>query len=229
MLFSFLCHTSVLIFSWRQRSMSSGFLTAQQSTLATRQSDYPEWHLNRKRYALWYLTLEQAECITYCEQLTAHFSDLIIQPMQRQYHITVFVCGFLQDHPVYNDDFSPAQLLKQRALLEQMSLKPIQLSTGRVRSFQSSLFVEIEDQQNILAQLRTQMTQYADEIRAQIYIPHLSLGIYNGVYDYAQIMQRINSIKQRSFVLNFRQLHFGYYQAQCLQGPLYAVDTLQLD
>lgn len=209
--------------------MSLGFLTAQQSTLATRQSGYPEWHLNREKYALWYLELEQTECITYCQQLTAHFSDLIIQPMQRQYHITVFVCGFLQDQLIYNDDFSLAQFQKQRALLEQLSLNPIQLRTGKVRSFQSALFVEIEDQKNILAQLRAQMAQCADEIRAQIYIPHLSLGIYNNVYDYAQIMKRINSVEQRSFVLNFKQLHFGYYQAQCLQGPLYAAHTLQLD
>ncbi|MDQ8935559.1 2'-5' RNA ligase family protein [Acinetobacter rudis] len=209
--------------------MSSVFLTAQQTTLATTQSDYPEWHLNRKKYALWYLQLEQQDCIDYCQQLSQHFSDFIIQPMQRQYHITIFVCGFLGQQQVYNDDFSHEQFIQQRKKIAQLNLSPIVLNTANVRSFRSSLFVEIEDSKQILQQLRQQMGLYAQEIRAQYYVPHLSLGIYNNSYSYAQIQAAIDALEQRSFVLTFKQLHFGYYQAQCLQGPLYAEHTLQLD
>lgn len=209
--------------------MSSVFLTERQTTLATTQTDYPEWHLNRQKYALWYLELEQADCIAYCQQLSQHFSDLIIQPIQRQYHITIFVCGFLQDQCIYKDDFSHAQFLQQSALVKQLKLGMIQLNTGKVRSFQSSLMIEIHDPEQVFVQLRDQMGSCADEIREQIYIPHLTLGIYNNSYDYSQIMARINALEQQSFVLNFKQCHFGYYQAQSLQGPLHAVYTLNLD
>lgn len=205
------------------------FLNAHQRVLATPQRDYTEWHRNRKKFAVWYLQVESAECVAYCQQLTQHFSDLLIQPMSRQYHVTLFVCGFWQKQLQLADDFSQAQLIKQLESLQQIKLTSIQLQSGAIRSFQSSLCLEIFDPQNSLSGIRNILAQHATEIRAQVYLPHLTLGIYNQAYHYDQIMACIAQAPQQQFNLTCRQLYFGYYQPHILQGPLYAAHTLQLD
>lgn len=205
------------------------FLKAHEYVIPTEQRDYIEWHRGRKKFALWYLHIEQDDCIGYCQRLTQHFSHLMIQPIQRQPHITIFVCGFWID-PVTNlDEFSSIQFEQQRQQLQHSSLEPVQLITGKIRSFNSSLCVEIKDPSGYLAQLRYVLGQSADEIRTQAYFPHISLGIYRQAYSYDQIMASIDAVEQQYFKLNCSQLYFGYYQPQHLQGPLLAVDTLRLD
>lgn len=205
------------------------FLKAHHHAIPTEQRDYPEWHLNRKQFALWYLQIEQSDGMAYCQRLTQHFSHFMIQPIQRQPHVTIFVCGFWLDPVIRADEFSSLQLAKQLQQLQQSSLEPIQLQTGQIRSFESSLCIEIHDPQQRLQQLRAILNQSATEIRVQPYFPHISLGIYRQAYDYDQIMASINAVEQQYFTLHCSQLHFGYYQPQHLQGPLYAAHTLRLD
>lgn len=205
------------------------FLKAHHRVIPTEQRDYFEWHLNRKRFALWYLQIEQDDCVAYCQRLTQQFSHLMIQPMQRQPHVTIFVCGFWLDPVTRADDFSSSQLEKQLQQLQQLSLEPIQLQSGQIRSFESSLCLEILDTQHQLQRLRAIMGQSAVEIRSQAFFPHISLGIYRQAYHYDQIMACINQVEQQHFTLHCSQLHFGYYHAQHLQGPLYAAHTLRLD
>ncbi len=74
--------------------------------------DYPEWHHGRTDYALWYIEIDQPELVEYLDAIKIHFSDFLIRSNQRQYHITLFVCGFLNTHlSPYNDDFSHEQSL----------------------------------------------------------------------------------------------------------------------
>jgi hypothetical protein len=69
--------------------------------------DYPEWHLGRQNYALWYLEINDQKIVDYLDALRAHFSEFLLEPNSRQYHITLFICGFLtHETRIYSDDFS---------------------------------------------------------------------------------------------------------------------------
>ena len=124
-------------------------LQASTQLIATELRDYPEWHHGRSDYGLWYIEIDQPELIQYLDQLRTPFSNLLIPSNQRQYHITLFVCGFLiADSHKYDDDFQIAQLNRQIDLLKQLQLKPFELEITQIDSFSSALFLQVNDTNN---------------------------------------------------------------------------------
>lgn len=197
------------------------FLQPQQCTQATRARDYPEWHHGRERYALWYIEIFDAELNQYLHKLRQHFSGLLYQPNHRQFHISLFICGFPAQAPAqYDDDFVDAQLQQQCQDLRHAAAASFQLKTGSVRSFNSALFVEVHDLEQQLPRLRRILAASADEIAALKYCAHITLGVYQDTYTYAQVSRQIAAVEQQCFEFNVQQLCFGDYQAHQLQGRL---------
>lgn len=207
------------------------FLQPHHLTLPTVQRDYPEWHLGRKKYALWYLEIEDQDLLEYLQQLRTHFSDLLFQPIHRQFHITLYICGFLTDqiNPQHNDGFLSAALQAQCTYLKQNPISAFILRSTQIRSFDSALMIEVDDPSRKLFDLRQIFAQYTPEIAALQYCAHITLGVYRDAYDYAQIHHRIAAIKQQQFEFEVKQLTFGWYQPDILQGPLYADRSIALD
>ncbi len=47
------------------------------------------------------------------------FSEFLIEPNHRQYHVTLFICGFLTNETkIYGDDFSFGEFVQQREILK---------------------------------------------------------------------------------------------------------------
>lgn len=197
------------------------FLQAQQFTQATIARDYPEWHHDRERYALWYIEIQDPALSQYLQHLRQHFSGLLYQPNHRQFHISLFICGFrCTSTAQYNDDFLDAQFQQQCSDLSQASLASFPLQTGRICSFDSALFVEVLDPTQQLARIRQILSASAAEIAAPHYCAHVTLGVYQDAYPYAQVSRQIAAVEQQCFEFNVQQLCFGDYQAQQLQGRL---------
>ncbi|NUG24615.1 2'-5' RNA ligase family protein, partial [Acinetobacter lactucae] len=145
--------------------------------------DYPEWHLGRQNYALWYLEINDQKVVDYLDVLRAHFSEFLLEPNHRQYHITLFICGFLNHETrMYSDDFSLSELEQQREILKKENFRSFQLKIGSVDSFSSALFVQIQDTENILSQIRQKLGLVSNEIAALEYCPHITLGLYKTDY-----------------------------------------------
>ena len=195
--------------------------------------DYPEWHFGRQNYALWYLEINDQKIVDYLDALRAHFSEFLLEPNSRQYHITLFICGFL-DHEtrVYSDDFSLSEFEQQREILIKEDFAPFHLKIGAVDSFSSALFVQIQESQNILSRIRQKLGTVFNEIAALDYCPHITLGLYKETYNSDLILQKISELsvqyKYAEFELKIEHLTFGYYQAQTLQGKLYPYQHLFL-
>ncbi|MEO4186070.1 2'-5' RNA ligase family protein [Acinetobacter pittii] len=195
--------------------------------------DYPEWHLGRQNYAFWYLEINDQKIVDYLDELRAHFSEFLVEPNSRQYHITLFICGFL-DHEtrIYSDDFSLSELEQQREILRKENFSSFQLKIGSVDSFSSALFVEIGDTESILSQIRQKLGLVSNEIAALEYCPHITLGLYKKDYSSDLILQKISELpvqyKHIEFDFKVEHLTFGYYQAQTLQGKLYPSQHLFL-
>lgn len=206
--------------------------------------DYPEWHKGRSVFSLWYLELHSPELLAYLEQLRAAFSDFLFQPNSRQFHITLFICGFLnseihspnaQNSEAPNsaiqyqyDDFSLQHLQAQFQKLQSATLTSFKLKTGRINSFESALFIEIEDPNNHLDRIRQQLYQCSDEIAPLRYCPHITIGLYGHALNSDEVFARIQAMEQRCFEFDVQQLTFGSYTAQQLQGELTAHHQLQL-
>lgn len=195
--------------------------------------DYPEWHLGRQNYALWYLEINDQKIVDYLDALRAHFSEFLLEPNHRQYHITLFICGFLNhETKVYSDDFSLSELEQQSEILRKENFPSFQLKIGSVDSFTSALFVEVQDTENILSKIRQKLGLISNEIAALDYYPHITLGLYKTDYSSDLILRKISELpvqyKQVEFDLKVEHLTFGYYQAQTLQGKLYPYQHLFL-
>lgn len=195
--------------------------------------DYPEWHLGRQNYALWYLEINDQKLVDYLDGLRAHFSDFLLEPNTRQYHVTLFICGFLTDESkAYKDDFSFSEFEQQIEILRKKNFASFELKIRAVDSFSSALFVEIQGAGNILSLIRQKLGTVSNEIAALDYCPHITLGLYKENYNSDLILQKISELpvqyKHAEFELKIEHLTFGYYQAQTLQGKLYPYQHLFL-
>ena len=128
-----------------------------------------------------------------------------------------------------DDDFLKSELQAQLTLLFKENLKQFRLKTGVVNSFESALFVEVEDGTNCLNQIRAVFQRYNVEIAALEYCPHITLGLYRKVIASDFILHKIQSLSQRSFELNVERLTFGYFQAHELQGRLFPLQQFNLE
>ncbi|ENW92215.1 2'-5' RNA ligase family protein [Acinetobacter dispersus] len=204
-------------------------LQAETQLIATEMRDYPEWHKGRSDYGLWYIEIDQLELIQYLDEIQAQFSGLLLPAQQRQYHITLFVCGFLQPAvKQYDDDFQIQQLQQQIKLIEAIQLIPFELEITQIDSFNSALFLHIQDQQGVLAQIRQQFALVSGEIAALEYCPHITLGLYGEAWPSDRVLQRIQQLPPKTIKIQVKKLTFGYYKAQILQGLLYPYQQIEL-
>ena len=205
------------------------FLQPSSQAIATDARDYPEWHHGRENYALWYIEIQNPALLDYLEQLRTQFSDVLYQPNQRQFHITLYICGFLTNQKKHwNDDFLIEQLQQQFNILSKIQLKLFRLRSHKIRSFSSALFVEVLDIEDMLKHIRSILVSMKVDIAALTYCPHITLGLYNKAYESDLIFKRIEQVQQQNFEFLIDHLTFGHYQAQTLQGQLIPHTQLQL-
>ena len=199
------------------------FLRPNTVVVPTEHHDYGDWHQGRQNYALWYLEIEQTNVLDYLEHLRLQFSDILFQPNTRQFHITLFICGFYtEETPLFNDDFSKTQFEVQIKHLIDAHIKTFTIKTTKLNSFESALFIEIEDHHQILSKIRLILSQQAIEIAPLDYCPHITLGLYKDAIQSNDVFERIANIQQTDFEIDINHLTFGCYQAQHLQGSLQA-------
>lgn len=209
------------------------FLQSESLTVPTETHDYPEWHKGRMHYALWYLEIQHPELLEYLAQLRQHFSNYLFQPITRQFHITLYICGFYENNQstrnvFFDDDFSQQQFQQQFELLKNIEIQPFRLKTGKVRSFNSALFIEIDDVENSLSKIRHFLSKVSPEIAALNYCPHITLGLYSDVFNSEAIFQKMSEFPQKSFDLLVTHLTFGCYESKILQGQLTALHQYSL-
>ncbi|AXY56672.1 2'-5' RNA ligase family protein [Acinetobacter chinensis] len=204
------------------------FLQANQLTIPTQMHDYPEWHKGRMHYALWYIEIVQPELLLYLSALRNRCAEFLVQPNIRQFHITLFICGFLSQNKIFDDDFSQSDFQQQMQSLLQQEIRSFRLKTGQIRSFNSALFVEIIDEHNSLSKIRTLFSDQYQEIAALDYCPHITLGLYSDAIEGQIVYSEIDQLAQRSFDIDVKHLTFGHYEAKILQGQLYPEQLMEL-
>ena len=201
--------------------------SASGRTLAMEDRDYPEWHKGRAHYGVWLVDVDMAAVHTRISRARAHLSPLLgplpARPhLQRQPHITLFVCGFIEDAVVWDDDFSPAMLAAQQTALKALPLAPFTLHIGALDSFDSAVFLRVHDSTGGLAALRQALGQGVREIRQSPYVPHVTVGLYRGAFDTTRVAEQLQSFADEAPIpLRVERIHFARYNASELAGPLH--------
>lgn len=193
---------------------------APACTLAAELRDYPEWHRGRERYGVWIVPVLQPELISYIEAARRQLADLLHPCPRRQPHLTVFVCGFPQPARRLDDDFTPAQLARQLALLETAAERPCPLPLARPDSFASAAVIPVGDPQGRLAGWRALLERAGPEIRQAAYVPHVTLGLYRRCVPADVVRQRLAVLAAPPVSLAVDELRYVTYKARRQFGPL---------
>jgi 2'-5' RNA ligase len=182
--------------------------------------DFPEWHRGRKTYTVWILPLENEAIRDKFEAAREHLNGYLLEPYQRQPHITLFVCGFLVDAPRYEDDFTQAQLGSQIQALENTRMRPFEIEIGGLNSFASAPFLEVHDPQGGIASLRETLANGAREFRTAPYRPHLTVGLYAGAFASEEVVRRLAEFPVQPIHWKVERIVCATYRAQEIVGRL---------
>ena len=209
--------------------MQDTLTPSSAKTIRNIQRDFPEWHLGRPHYLLWALDVDLEPVRERVAAAQNHLSTRLLAGYVRQPHITLFVCGFVADVVAHGDDFTPAMLAAQQAALQALQIKPFTLQIGAIDSFDSAVFLRVDDPDQGLAPLRHALGQGTREIRQSTYVPHLTVGLYSGAFDKELVEGKLQSFASHTPIpLRVQRIHFARYEARVLGGPLQLCHTHML-
>jgi hypothetical protein len=189
-------------------------------TIVTELRDYPEWHRGRLRFGVWMIPVDDPALLDYIESARCRLADLLHPNLQRQPHLTVFVCGFEQAACVADDDFSPIQLQVQIDALHRARAASCVLPLAAPDSFASAAFIPVGDPEGRLAVWRDLLGTEAREVRQAAYVPHITLGLYRRKIAADIVRQRLSEIEAPPVPLRVESLHYATYDARMQFGPL---------
>ena len=120
------------------------------------------------------------------------------------------------------------QLNQQLERLKNLKLESFQLQVAALNSFESALFLKVDDTAGVLDQIRKTLLQTSQEVAALSYCPHITLGLYREAVSSDHVLARMAEIEAIHYSFNISKLTFGFYQAHVLQGPLFSHTQIEL-
>lgn len=190
-------------------------------SLALSEQDYSDWHRHRPYFGVWYVPIDENLTKSF-EQIRLSLSDMLTKDYRRQFHLTVFVAGFLVSSVAAADELDMMQVVRQAKTIADLSLQPFELPLLGLSSFWGSSYIAVGHDDRLL-RIRQSLALTQAEISPAAYCPHITLGFYNQAYDQDLIKQRFAQIDSDllNLTIPVKELVFGVYQAKDLQGRLY--------
>ena len=202
--------------------------TRSPRTVPLEDRDYPEWRRGRERYGIWMVDADTAPLRQRVGRVRAELEGLFA-PHLRSAHITLFVCGFIAEPAVLDDDFDGAMLARQRAALAAARLPAFTLEIGGIDSFDSAAFLKVRDPARGLAEIRGVLAGGQTEVCPGRYTPHLTVGLYRDSFAKRDVRRRLAALPPLPPLhLAVREIVFAGYTARELDGPLVTIERVPL-
>lgn len=184
--------------------------------------DFPEWHRGRERYALWAIDLASfLELQSSLGAARQALEGLLLPGYRRELHLTLHVCGFPTRSRVYEDDFDGDHFSAQVAALQAARLRPFNLTIGGLGSFATAPFLAVGDEEAMLPRLRTALAAAGEEWRDTPYVPHATVGLYNGSHPAAEVARRRETFPMpQAVAIPVRRIALMAYESRVIGGPL---------
>ena len=191
------------------------------TTIPAEIRDFTEWHHGRTQYAVWVLGCEDNPVIqAKFEAARALLNGYLLEPYDRQPHITLFVCGFLVASAHYNDDFTQNQVEAQIQVLESARIDAFEIEINGLNSFASAPFLEVHDPDGGIARLRDVLSGGAPEFRTAPYRPHMTVGLYASAFPSQDVLARMAAFITEPICWRVAQVSLTTYQASEVVGKL---------
>ncbi|WP_374245632.1 2'-5' RNA ligase family protein [Zoogloea sp.] len=196
----------------------AAFLAAGH-TLRNERRDFPEWHLGRPHYALWAVDVDLPEVRLAVAGADAHLAGLLLDGYRRQPHITLALGGFPTATPQHPDDYGPDRFAAQVAALAAHAPAPFPLNVGALASFSSAPYLAVTDPAGGIHRLRQALAGTQDEPGGP-YTPHVTVGLYAGVWPTAHIQPRLDRFPTPPQPCHVARISLMHYAAPEIGGAL---------
>jgi len=204
--------------------MKEAFISAGK-TIPYCSRDFVEWHRGISHYGFWAVLVKDKEWLELLETARSHIAQFIHPGYLRSPHITVAACGLLSE-----EHFSAKLLRCQMTALNETNVPPFFLRAGIMDSFESALYITVEDPDGSLSKLRSILATISKEDNpAGFYKPHITLGLYQEAFDTLRVakhLQEFRPVPTRQ--LSITELAFCAYETSDLQGPFIVVERVAL-
>lgn len=193
-------------------------------TIKNVNKDFKSWHLGRQRYYFWSILVDSADWINLFQGATKHLQPFMLSSYHRQPHITILPAGF---DGVHN--------LEQTLLVEICQhYNCFELSLGILSSFTSSAYFEVHEPSGKLRNLRADLARVmcdsscmTDELE---YVPHMTVGLYDGVYPTPLVADLIQQFAGNLVsAIKVRKIALASYQTSSVGGPIEVIMEIELE
>jgi 2'-5' RNA ligase len=152
-----------------------------------------EWHAGRPRYAVWVARVTAPEVLDRIATVAAALGPLATPLLRSDAHLTLFVAGFPTPTATRDDDVAMDVLDQQERSLRGLSATTLQV--GGVGSFQGCAFLYVSPD-TALHEPRARIGESSRELRWSPYLPHLTIGLYEGGVRYAALRERLEPLAE---------------------------------
>lgn len=189
---------------------------ASPTTTASVDRDFHEWHGGIAEYGVWAIVIDDEAWLAYWQSTIDHLGPLLHPDYRRQPHITLATCGLMDER-----HFSRSRLDSQIALLEGNRLAPFTIESGYLNSFSTAPYIEIGDDSDSLGRLNGLLGERME----WAYIPHLTVGFYQGDHATQEVAARLASFERyrsqfKGLWFRVNELQFCTYQTHDIKGRL---------
>jgi hypothetical protein len=190
-------------------------------TLPSVQRDFVEWRKGRSHYAVWAIDVDTPALQSAIVAMREHLADYLLPDYRRQAHITLHLCGFPAAVPNLDDNYLASTLQEQIATLQAGAPPPFTLEIGRPESFSSAPYFSVDDPSGGIQAARRALAGSRSPDATFPYIPHVTYGLYRGVFPLPALMQRMAAYDTgRPIRLKIDRLSLMLYEAAIIGGPL---------
>lgn len=194
-----------------------------ETTLENVDKEFADWHQGRAYYYVWMLPVDEPGWINAFDHASRTLQQFLHKDYLRQPHVTVLPAGFVSQGSIAVAKL--AELCKQTP--------PIKLQLGKLTSFISSPYLAVKDPLQALGQLRSKLRQIAVDpngvVTDEDYVPHLTVGIYDGAYGTDNVLNHINRYPDNSSPsIRVTELALARYQTSTIKGPLETIATIKI-
>lgn len=195
-----------------------------EQTVVFKPEHWGRWHRGIQRYGFWCVEIEAEDVLKRFARAQRYCEQWLIPGYQRQPHVTLAACGLVSEA-----HFSAKRLQEQREVLDCLALPSFQIAFSGLATFSTVPYVQVDDLEGGLRQLRAALIPACYEQDHPVYRPHLTLGFFQQVLGLQEVRQRLAAFDD-SMPINYRvrALQYCEYATDAFQGRYEVRDSYVL-
>lgn len=201
---------------------------AQKTTIPSINKNFSGWHKSRTDYAVWVIRLSSDDLLSRLKLAQDHLQSFLLPHYQREPHITLGICGFLNSDKINEDDYTLNDFRRHLAALNALNLKSFEVEIGLLNSFALAPFYHVHTADDVLPMLH----QHLNVIESGSdfhYVPHVTVGLYREQFATALLDEQLSAFSELPHLrLPVTQISLMTYQASEIGGELIPIVDFDL-